>query len=77
MQSEKDMKDATTPAAHDASPAPARTDDAPALDRRAFLKTAAAAGAGLAAAGIAAPTQAADDDPAARNRDTAAGTTKK
>ena len=43
--------------------------EAQSLDRRTFLKTAAAAGAGLAAGGIAGAAHAADDDPAARNTD--------
>src|SRR5947208_14781392 len=47
------------------------------VDRRTFLKTA-AAGAGLAAAGMsAAPALAADDDPAARNADKPPGKEKK
>ncbi|MDQ6618914.1 MAG: thiamine pyrophosphate-binding protein [Pseudomonadota bacterium] len=54
--------------------APAET---PPLDRRTFLKTAAAAGAGLAAGGMGASAHAADDDPAARNRDVEAPAAKK
>ena len=74
------MTDKTTSSA-DHGPAHSPTasgDSAASLDRRTFLKTAAAAGAGLAAAGIGAGAQAADDDPAARNADkAAAGAPKK
>ena len=47
------------------------------IDRRAFLKTAAAAGAGLAATAMAAPAIAADDDPAARSGDKSPAKEKK
>ncbi len=47
------------------------------IDRRAFLKTAAAAGAGLAATAMAAPAIATDDDPAARSGDKSPAKEKK
>src|SRR5581483_12459 len=59
------------PATHDAADTAA-----PSLDRRAFLKTAAAAGAGLAAGGLSAAALGADDDPAARNADKGASAKK-
>ena len=46
------------------------------LDRRTFLKTAAAAGAGLAATGVAGPVQGADDAATARGAETGAAKPK-